>query len=273
MAGIHPYYSVRSMRKSMWNKLLIILCVLAMVGCKAKKQALVARKSADTANVNPNISKLSAIRSNQLNFNTFSGKAKTKLDINGSSNDVTLNLRISKGQKIWVSITAIAGIEVARALITPDSILVANKLQGLYIKKPFSYIYTYTSRQLDYNSLEALLVGNAIPQLLNDNSTLQADNGNITLSGNLHELVYKLVVGPDLKVSQTQLSNQGEEQSLQVDNSSFIQAGNWVVPSQVNITSSVKTKKIQVNLHYIKADFDLPLDYPFSIPSSYSPAN
>ena len=81
---------------------------------------------------------MDAIKAGQLNFNTFSGKAKTKLDINGSSNDVTLNIRIQKGQKIWVSVTAIAGIEVARALITPDSILVINKLQGLYLRKPLA---------------------------------------------------------------------------------------------------------------------------------------
>jgi len=107
--------------------------------------------------------KLNAIKSGQTNFTTFSGKARTKLDINGSSNDVTLNIRIQKGQKIWVSVTAIAGIEVARALITPDSLLVINKLQGLYIRKPFSYVYSFTSKQVDYSSLEAILVGDAIP--------------------------------------------------------------------------------------------------------------
>jgi hypothetical protein len=261
------------MRGNTLNKLLIICCVLAMVSCKARKQVVVNPESAGNATVSLVISKLNEIRKSQTDFTTFSGKARTSLDINGNSNDVTLNIRIQKGQKIWVSVTAIAGIEVARALITPDSLLVINKLQGLYLKKPFSYVYAYTSNQIDYSSLEALLVGNAIPQLLNENSKFQADSGRIILSGNLQELVYKLILGPDMKASHTELADGTQDQSLTVDNTTFIQAENRVLPSQINMSSTAKSKKVQMNLHYIKADFDLPLEYPFSIPSRYSVAN
>jgi len=261
------------MRRNTLNKLLIV-CIcgsLAVFGCKAKKQAVIAPKPVTTV-PDKSLSKLDAIRSSQLSYNTFSGKAKTKLDINGSSNDVTLNIRIQKGKKIWVSVTAIAGIEVARALITPDSLLVINKFQGLYVRKPFSYIYSYTSQQINFDSLEALLVGNAIPQLINDDAKLQADSTRIVMSGSLQELSYKLVLGADLKANHTELSDLVADQSLTVDNSAFISAANRVLPSQIDMSSVMPKKKVKMNLHYIKADFDLPLEYPFSIPSDYSPA-
>lgn len=262
------------MRRNTLNKLLLIICcALALVSCKAKKQLAANRSPEKTNPTDLYANKLNAIRSSQASFTTFSGKAKTKLDINGNSNDVTLTIRIQKGRKIWVSVTAIAGIEVARALITPDSLLVINKLQGLYVRKPFSYIYAFTSKQVNYSSLEALMVGNAIPQLLNENAKMQTDSGRTVLSGNLQELIYKLVLGPDMKVNHTELADQNAAQSLTVDNSAFIQAENRTVPSQVNISSMAGPKKVQVNLHYIKADFDLPLEYPFSIPSRYDPAN
>jgi Domain of unknown function (DUF4292) len=260
------------MRENMLNKLLIICCLLAVMGCKARKQVVVNQQ----VNKTPEKflrNKLDSIRESQVNFNTFSGKARTKLDIGGNSNDVTLNIRISKGQKIWVSVTAIAGIEVARALITPDSILIINKLQGLYIRKPFDYVYRYTSRQIDYKALEAILVGNAMPQLLNDHTYFQADSAGVALFGNLQELTYRLQVGHDMKVYQAYLLNKTEGQYLQVTNSAFIPSGNRTLPSQINMSSVVGEKKIQVNLHYIKADFDLPLEYPFNIPSSYAEAN
>src|ERR1700761_1202339 len=187
-------------------------CLLATLGCKARKQLVNNRVVVDSAAkaMNENHLKLEAIRAGQNKFETFSAKARTKLNINGSSNDVTLNIRIKSGQKIWVSVTAIVGIEVARALITPDSLLVINKLQGLYIRKPFSYIYSFTSKQVDYSSLEAILVGNAIPQLLNEDAKMQADSGRTILSGNLQELVYKLIIGADMKASHTELANQSE---------------------------------------------------------------
>jgi hypothetical protein len=257
-------------------KLFTICCLLIMFGCKAKKQVIVKRVAIDTASaakvVDVKALKLNAIKSAQTLFNTFSGRARTKLNIGGDANDVTLNIRIKRGQKIWVSITAIAGIEVARALITPDSILLINRLQSLYVKKPFSYVNKFAGKQVNYKTLESLLVGNAIPELLNENSDLQTNNGITTLTGNLQDLVYTVLIGADMKVDQTNLNNQNASQTLRVINSMFIQAGNRVVPSQIDMSSIVKDKKILVNLHYIKVDFDQPLEYPFSIPSRYTPA-
>ena len=259
------------MRGNMWNRLLIICFLLIMISCKARKLAVV-NHPVDKGAAKALHTKLDSIRDNQLNFNTFSGKARTKLDIGSNSNDVTLNIRISKGQKIWISITAIAGIEVARALITPDSILVINKLQGLYIRKPFDYIYKYASRQIDYTALEGFLLGNTMPQLLTGSVKLQADSAGVAISGSLQELTYKLQVGHDMKVDQTYLLDETGGQFLLVANSAFITAGNKVLPSQINMSSVAGEKKIQVNLHYIKADFDLPLEYPFSIPQTYEEA-
>jgi hypothetical protein len=262
------------MKRNIFNSLLAVCCLLAIAGCKARKQVLVTRKPDTVAKAVDNklSSKLAAIRAQQVSFNTFSAKAKTNLDINGNSNDVTLNIRINRDKKIWVSITAILGVEVARAIITPDSILMINRLDGVYLKKPFSYVYGYASKQVNYKTLESLLVGNAIPELLNENGDLVVANGNTTLSGSLDDLVYKLVVGADNRVTQTNLNNQSQGQSLQVANSTFIQATNRILPSLIDIASIVKDKKIHINLHYTKVDFNQQLEYPFSIPDRYEPA-
>jgi len=273
------------MKKNILNKhhnylgIIMMCCLLLIISCKAKKQLVIIKPPvADTTKAmvtttNPKAAKLMAVKAAQLNFNTFTGKARAKLDINGSTNDVTLNIRIKRDQKIWVSITAIAGIEVARALITPDSILLINRLQSLYIRQPFSFVHKFTGSQVNYKTVESLLIGNAIPDLLNDGTDIQSTTGSTTLSGTLQDLIYKLILGNSLKVTQANLSNQTEGQSLQANNSLFTQAANKLVPSQIDITSMVKDQKIQVNLHYIKIDFDQPLDYPFSIPSRYQPGN
>ncbi|MET3978367.1 hypothetical protein ABIB62_000935 [Mucilaginibacter sp. UYP25] len=266
------------MRKNTFNKIAVVFCLIALVACKSKKLVVVNRPTTtvDSAAIDKENSiktKLAAIRLKQVSFNTFNGKAKTKLDINGNSNDVTLNIRIAKDKKIWISITAILGVEVARAQITPDSIIVVNRLQGMYLKKPFSYVYTYASKQVNFKTLQSLLVGNAMPELLNNNADFSAEGNNTAINGTLQDLVYKLLLGPDLKVTQTNLTNQLAGQSLQVANKVFIQADNRVIPSQVDISSTAGNKKIQVNLRYTQAEFDKQLEYPFSIPKSYEPAN
>ena len=258
-----------------FTKCLIFSALVLTFSCKARKPLIVKRVAIDSTAkpADTRFLKLDAIRLAQTNFTTFSSKARTKLDINGDKNDVTLNIRIKRNQKIWVSITAIAGIEVARALITPDSIMLINRLQSLYVRKPFSYVYAFAGKQVSYTTLESLLVGNAIPELVNENAGIQTTNGNTELSGSLKELVYKLLLGPDLRATHLTLNNQAEGQSLTVNNSVFIQAANRVIPTQIDMASVVKDKKVQVNLHYVKVDFNQVLDYPFSIPSRYSPAN
>jgi hypothetical protein len=258
-------------------KLITICCLLLVFSCKSRKQVMVKRVAADSAaavkTVDTKAEKLTVIKGKQISFNTFSGKAKTKLDMSGNSNDVTLNIRIQKDKKIWVSVTAIAGIEVARALITPDSILLINRLQSVYVRKPFSYVNKFAGKQINYKTLESLLIGNAIPELLSEDAEFVSADGNTTLTGNLNDVIYKLILGPDMKATQTNLGNQSAAQTLQVTNSAFIQATNRIMPSEIDMASIVKDKKIQVNLHYTKADFDQPLDYPFSIPSRYQPAD
>ncbi len=258
-----------------YMKFLTFCLLLAMFSCKAKKQLTVNRAAPVNAPKPPDekTARLNAIRAGQVNFNTFSAKAKTKLDIGGSSNDVTLNIRISHDRKIWISVTAIAGIEVARAQITPDSILVLNRLQGVYLKQPFAYINKYAGKQVNYKTLEALLTGNVIPDLLNENADIQPDNGGLTLSGDMQGLIYKIMIGKDMKADQTSLDNPNAGQSMKVVNSAFLPLGNVTVPSQIDISSMVKDKKIQVNLHYAKIELDKPLDFPFTIPARFSPAN
>ncbi len=255
-----------------------IIAALFFAGCKARKQLVVIKKPVKDSVVVKAISvkelKLTAIRQRQTSFNTFSARAKANLDIGGDDHDVTLNIRIKKGEKIWVSVTAIIGIEVARALITPDSILVINRLQGVYLKKPFSYVRSYAGNKVSYKTLESLLVGNIVPDLINDDTNIAAAAANNTvLSGTANGLLYKLFLSANNKAIQTHLDDQVAGQSLQVNNSAFMQAGANIVPSQIDMASTVKDKKIQVNLHYTRMDFDKVLDYPFTIPQSYEAGN
>ena len=263
------------MRRNILNKIAIILLLVIAASCKSKKLVVVQRPTKDTAVVKTSgvAERLAAIRAKQVTFNTFSGKAKTKLVINNDDNDCTLNIRVNRDQKIWISITAIAGLEVARALITPDSILVINRFQNLYLKKPFSYVHRFAGRQINFKTLQSLLVGNAIGELLKEDAKFTPEGTNTGITGDLQGMVYKLLLGPDLKVTQTNLANKSAGQTLQVANRVFIQADNRVVPSQIDITSNAPGNKVLANLRYTTVEFDRVLEYPFSIPKSYQPAD
>jgi hypothetical protein len=267
------------MRRDTLNRIAGLACgVLVLMSCGSRKEmaaAPVVNTPTATASTNNKAAKINEIRSRQLNFNTFSGKAETELAFNNDNKTVTLNVRIDRDKKIWVSITAqvLITIEVARAVITPDSIKIINKLQGVYMKKPFSFIHQYASKQVNYKTVESILVGNAAPELINENADLQPANGNITLTGEVQDLLYKLIFNPESKVVNVNMSNRAQTQGLEVTNSEFVQVAGRVVPSRIVLSSTSGGKKVAANMHYTKIDLDQPQDYPFNIPDSYSPAN
>lgn len=90
-----------------------------------------------------------------------------KLDIESADNyfimkNFSANLRMHKDEAIWVSVSANLGlkIEVGRAYITPDSIMVMDKYNRQYYSKPFSYINSFLKYPLDFTTLQQLLWGN-----------------------------------------------------------------------------------------------------------------
>ena len=180
-------FSVFYPRNAFCTSIIAVCCLLFLFSCKTKKPLAVRKPAADTVvlvkTVDLKLLKINSIKAAQTVFNTFSGKARTKLNINGETNDVTLNIRIQRDKKIWVSITAIAGIEAARAVITPDSIMLINRLQNLYVKQPFSYINKYAGRQVNYKMIESILVGNAIPEFLTESSDIQPAGASVSVRG------------------------------------------------------------------------------------------
>jgi hypothetical protein len=101
---------------------------------------------------------------------------------------------------------------------------------------------------------------------------MKTDTANINLNGALDELVYNMVLGTDMKVKETDLSNQSLAQSMQVNNAQPMPVLDKTIPSQIDINSVEGVKKIKINLHYNRVDLDKPLEYPFSIPDGYEPA-
>lgn len=259
------------MRKNIFSSL-IMLMILIGAGCRAKKETAAAGTAASAANSSKK-SKLSAIASARTNYNTVSIRSKADLDIGGSVNDVSMNIRMKKDQIIWVSITAIAGLEVARALITPDSVKVINRLQAEYTAKPFSYIHQFTNNQINFNTVQSILIGNAVQEFVNDRSDISMQAGKTILSGMLENLGYSVQLNERNKVLQTSLKDENAGQSLLVNYADFTAVASREVPHSVDIQSEAGRKSVNIDLKYSKVTFDESLEFSFNVPKRYTVKN
>lgn len=258
------------MKKSISNSLYFLLIACFLFACKSKQK--VSNHTAGkvtTATVN-NKESLSLIQAKQTSFKTFSTKANTQLNIKNKSYDVTLNIRIKSGEGIWVSVTYFAGIEVARALITPDSIKVMDKVNDEYLKKPFSFINKFASEEIDYGTLEAVFLGNCLPISLNTNNDFVKENGLLKISGQKQQLVFKTLFNPELKPANTQLYTTDNLKNLNVTIAEFENIANALVPKFIKISSAAGEETLQLNMEYTKTQLNEPVDFPFNVSKRFS---
>lgn len=260
------------MKKNILNSVFLLGAVIFVSACKPKKEIIVAPPTkTETKTDNSKAETLTLLNSKQLKFNTLSLKAKATLDIGGDANDVTMNFKMKDKETIWVSITALGGMaEVARALITPDSIKIMNRMKSEYLKKPFSYVYNFTNKQVNFNTLQAILTGNAMGEFLTQQSDLKQENGVWVVSGSKAELDYKLLFNTLFKVAETNLNDAKNGQALKVTYADYQKLNESLFPSSLQIKTLSKAKKINIDLQFVKIDGNVPVDFPFNVPKRFT---
>ena len=98
--------------------------------------------------------------SHQYDYFSF----KTKIDYEDGKNAYlfTANIRIRQDSLIWMSITGPLNIEVARALISRDSVKIHNKFSNERHHYPIQYLNNYFPGEVDYFMLQDFLLGNPL---------------------------------------------------------------------------------------------------------------
>ncbi len=102
------------------------------------------------------------LKENEFQFETISSKANVSVtDTVGKKTNFKTHLRIRKDSAIWLSISKMS-IEAARVIITADSVKILNRLNKEYFIGDFGYINKIFGTDLDYQMMEALLIGNSL---------------------------------------------------------------------------------------------------------------
>lgn len=263
------------MRRNILNSLSALVLLTTVMACKTKKAIVTAPPVVVTAPVTDNkrAENLALLKGKDVPFNTLSMKGKVNLDLDGNTNNVTVTIRMKKDEKIWVSITAIAGIEVARALITPDSVLLRNNLQLLATKKPFSYLNTFTSKQVTFKMLQSILSGNTITDFVTEKAVLDLTAGVFILSGSKGDLGYRTTFNTLLKTSEITMNDAKAGQALKVVYSDYQKLTDVLMPSVMKINALSGKKKTSIAFDFSKIERNVPLDFTFSVPNRFEIIN
>ena len=92
-------------------------------------------------------------------WQNITAKAALNLDMGTKGNaKVNATLRIRRGEVIRLSVAPLLGIEVARMDITPDNVLLIDRLNKRYVKVSFAELSRLANAELDFDVLQSLFM-------------------------------------------------------------------------------------------------------------------
>ena len=280
----------------MVNKLFWLLLVsVLMFSCRTAKQ-VVTEKDIPLMTEHK---LLKQIESNRLNDSTlFAKRIDVSFTDGENSDNFKASLKISRDSFMQISLTAPLGIEVARILLTQDSI----KFVDVYHKKYFLADYDYFNQRYDvsltYDFLQNIFTNTFSDFTLLDESnlrtkrykldrtemgyklwTLDKKNAGKKLkkfykqSGSERDeiiLLQEILIDPTyfrpLSMSLKDL-NEGVGISVRYEN--FVRFGEELFPEKMRFTLFSKKSNMDLNLKFQRMEFNVPVEPNFRILSKY----
>lgn len=254
-----------------------------MIGCKATKQHIgttIASRDTNTVLIGTRpavISKdsiefvnnvLAKLDSNYINFKTFHSKVKVEVEnANGKQPDITATLRMVKDSAIWISLTAtFLNVEVYRAYITKDSVILLNKQDKEVQYRSLDYLQEVTEIPFDFKTLQDMIIGNPV-FFESKNASFRKKDQYLLGSSWGDDFKNLLTLTLDnylLKHSKLDDVNMNRNRTASITYDEYDH--NFATKRQIIISEK---NKIDIRLNFKQFEFNKELSVSFSVPKNY----
>jgi hypothetical protein len=204
----------------------------------------------------------------QTAYSTFSGRAKMDYEGGGESHELNANIRMERDKRIWISITAVLGVEVARALITPDTIIAINRIDKEVRILPFAEADKLLPVHADFATLQSLIIGDVLRTGHMPNELVDTTDGVVVLAAIDSGFIQQVRFNREdtLLISQS-LSSATSTLVSAYRNYDIISGRRFAKTRE--LTMQDKGDRHRIMLEFNKVSFDEPVDMNISIPAKY----
>jgi hypothetical protein len=227
----------------------------------------------------------SKLKEKELKFNWFSARFSAEYTNNGKNNSFSGQIRIRKDSLIWISLTPMLGIEAVRVMISQDSVKLINRLNNTYFIGDYEYVNRFLNTNIDYDILQAIMLGNDLQFYENGKFRASVDRGDYKLSTSARHKLKKYVhnnqdtlkifiqniwLDPqNFKITHAEVKEiRRDNIKLESNYGTFEMVSGQLFPKEMNyIIWAENTIKVQTSFSRIV--IDLPQQFPFKIPASY----
>lgn len=230
------------------------------------------------------------IHENEFNYDWVYAKANVESLIDGKEESFDIRVRARKDSAMLISIQYLLGVEVAKVLITRDSVKMVVYPKRQYFKGDYNYINELLHANLDFDLLQAVMFGNSAEFYDDDEAKLKP----VTDRQNCR---YLLSTERKFKLRRIESGQREPKKSLQtmtLDPETFKIFKNEFIdvetnrmftavyekypastdsvyaPRRVNI-DIVAEKKVNLKIDYVRIDKNQPQKLNLNIPPKYEP--
>lgn len=246
--------------------LLFAAALLLFAGCGTKRVAT------DDANLSAMDGRalLSQLSRHQLQAEWLDGKARIEYDDGSMSIGGTASIKMRKDSLIWMSVKKF-GFEVARAMVTPDSLYILDRINNEYAVEPLSYVEERYQLPANLAMMQQVLLGNAVfLTTANLQAQVEADGYRLTAAegGKRNEL---WLTSQNFVLQRMRVADLTEERELDVTFAGYGDAGanrDFSYLRTLDVDSR-ETGRARITIEFSQVELNVPTDFHFSIPPRY----
>jgi len=263
-----------------WTLLIFVATLLFFGSCSPARKVMKAPIKEEGADY-----LFGKLKEKELKFDWFSAKFSAEYSNKGKKNSFNGQIRIRKDSLIWISLTPMLGIEAIRLMISQDSVKMINRLNDTYFIGDYEYVNRFLNTNIDYDLLQAFLLGNDLQFYEDGNFRASIDRGQYKLSTGERMKLRKFVRNSQEKLKifiqniwldpENFKITHADVKEIRRDNiklesfySDFELVQDQLFPRKMSYTIWADNT-IRVNADFSKMTVDIPLQFPFKIPASY----
>jgi hypothetical protein len=210
------------------------------------------------------------VRKNQLDVRWLAARATISLENDGKTISLAASIKMRTDSVIWINVKKM-GFELARALITHDSVYVIDRINNTYAVSPLSMIEEALQLPAEFAVLENLLLGNPL-FLVTDNLQYAAGTDSYALYAEDEQASNRLWFDPQQHRLQRMLlldKNAGRQLEMSLLNYSQLAASQHFSHLRRFQVNEQQLGSATMLIEFTKVSLDEPTSIHFEIPERY----
>ena len=262
----------------MKNKSLIVLLLVGVLligfSCKTKTPQVALFEMSKEQ-------RLEAIIHSAIQYNTLSSTLRLSIKLGAKAKEMTVDtqLRIIKNEAIQLSLRMpLIGSEMFRILITPEKIMIIDRINRQFISESMEDIQSQASFDFDFYSLEALLTNQlfiAGKRIVTPQDyvtfTIKEDEFFVQISKTDRQNInYLFTSDYSNRIQKTQMTHEELESHLQVDYTDWgLTSNNKAFPMTMRLSLEIPKDSYRLNFALKEVNVNSEFSIDYNIPNRY----